>query len=69
MNEFEKKKMENIPYALALRSLTYAQVCTHLHIAYVTGMLGLYLSNQGLEHWRAIKRFYDIYRGQRNTYV
>ncbi|RVX00806.1 Retrovirus-related Pol polyprotein from transposon TNT 1-94 [Vitis vinifera] len=44
-NELEKKDMERFPYALAVGSLMYAQVCTHPDIAYIVGMLGRYLSN------------------------
>ena len=34
----------------------YAQVCTRPDIAYVTGMLGRYLSNLGVDHWKSAKR-------------
>ena len=34
----------------------YAQVCTHPDIAYITGILGRYLSNPGINHWKAAKR-------------
>ncbi|RVW37313.1 Retrovirus-related Pol polyprotein from transposon TNT 1-94 [Vitis vinifera] len=44
-NELEKKDMERFPYASAIRSLMYAQVCTCPDIAYIVGMLGRYLSN------------------------
>ncbi|RVW41430.1 Retrovirus-related Pol polyprotein from transposon TNT 1-94 [Vitis vinifera] len=44
-NELEKKDMERFPYASVVGSLKYAQVCTHLDIAYIVGMLGRYLSN------------------------
>ena len=49
-NEIEKKEMGNIPYALAIGSLMYAQVCTRLDIAYIVGMLSRYLSNPGMVH-------------------
>ena len=55
-NEFEKKEMETFLYSLAVGSLMYAQVCTRLDIAYITGMLGRYLSNPRLKHWRVVKR-------------
>ena len=34
----------------------YAQVCTRPDIAFVVGVLGRYLSNPGLQHWKAVKR-------------
>lgn len=32
-----------------------AQVCTYLDIAYITRMLGRYLTNLRLDHWKAAK--------------
>ena len=49
-NELENKDMERFPYASAIGSLMYAQVCTHPDIAYIVGMLGKYLSNLGMDH-------------------
>ena len=48
--------MQKIPYAYAIGSLMYAQVCTRLDIAYIVGVLGRYLSSLGMDHWKAIKR-------------
>ncbi|KAK6123908.1 hypothetical protein DH2020_042351 [Rehmannia glutinosa] len=48
--------MQKIPYASAVGSLMYAQVCTRPDIAFVVGMLGRYLSNPGMDHWKAAKR-------------
>ena len=39
-NTFERKSMENIPYASTVRSLMYVQVCTRLDIAFIVGVLG-----------------------------
>ena len=47
--------MQKIPYASAVGSLMYAQVCMRPDIAYIVGMLGRYLSNPGLDHWKAAK--------------
>ncbi|XP_075515567.1 secreted RxLR effector protein 161-like [Primulina tabacum] len=55
-NDFEEKEMQKVLYASAVESLMIAQVCTGPDIAYVTGMLGRYLSNPGVEHWKAVKR-------------
>ncbi|RVW86797.1 Retrovirus-related Pol polyprotein from transposon TNT 1-94 [Vitis vinifera] len=38
-NDLEKKQMDKIPYASAIGSIMYTQVCTRLDIAYVVGML------------------------------
>ena len=38
-------EMEQFPYASAVGSLMYAQVCTHPDIAYIVGMLGRYQIN------------------------
>ena len=55
-NELKKKDMERFPYASVVGSLMYAQVCTRLNIAYIVGMLGRYLSNPGMDHWKKTKR-------------
>ena len=49
-NELEKKDMERFPYASAVGSLTYAQVCTCPDIAYIVRMLDRYLNNPGMDH-------------------
>jgi hypothetical protein len=42
--------MYQIPYASLIGNLMYAQVCMCPDIAYITGMLGHYLSNLGMNH-------------------
>ena len=54
--DLEIKEMQKIPYSSAIGSLMYAQVCTRPDIAFVVGLLGRYLSNPGLDHWKAAKR-------------
>ncbi|KAL8119785.1 hypothetical protein AgCh_017049 [Apium graveolens] len=48
--------MQRIPYASAVESLMYAQVCTHPDIAFIIGMLGRYLGNPGMEQWKVVER-------------
>ena len=55
-NNFEIQERQQIPYASAIGSLMYAQVCTRPDIAYIVAMLGRYLSNPGKDHWIAAKR-------------
>ena len=52
----EIQEMQKISYASAVGSLMYAQVCTHPDIAYIVGVLGRYLSNPRMDHWKAAKR-------------
>ena len=47
--------MQKIPYASAVGSLMYAQVCMRLDIAYITEILDRYLSTAGVYHWKAAK--------------
>ncbi|RVW17628.1 Retrovirus-related Pol polyprotein from transposon TNT 1-94 [Vitis vinifera] len=43
-NSLESQEMQKIPYASAVGSLMYAQLCTRPDIAYIVGMLGRYLT-------------------------
>lgn len=40
----------------AVGSFIYVQVCTYLDITYIVRMLGRYLSNLRMDHWKALKR-------------
>jgi len=48
--------MKDKPYASAVGSLQYAQVCTRPDLAFVTGVLGRYQENPGIEHWKMVKK-------------
>ena len=65
-NDLEKESMKNIPYALAVGSLMYAQVCTRPDIAYVVRVLGRYQSNPGMDHWRAAKKVMRYLQGTKD---
>ena len=41
-NQLELDEMKDIPYASAVGSLMYAQVCTRPDLAFATGMFGRY---------------------------
>ncbi|KAD3067741.1 hypothetical protein E3N88_35621 [Mikania micrantha] len=62
-SEAEIDQMRLIPYASVVGSLMYAQVCTRPDIAYITGMLGRYQSNPGLDHWKAAKKVLRYLQG------
>src|SRR6185437_13688647 len=53
---YELEQMKSVPYASALESIMYAQVCTRPDLALATGLLGRFQSNPGKDHWKAIKR-------------
>ncbi|XP_042988660.1 secreted RxLR effector protein 161-like [Carya illinoinensis] len=58
--------MQTIPYSSVVGSLMYAQVCTRPDIAYVVGVLGRYLSNPGLAHWKAAKKVLRYLQGTKD---
>ena len=47
--------MQKIPYTSVVGSLMYAQVCSYPDIAFIVGMLGRYMSNPGVDHWKVAK--------------
>ena len=49
-NDFKIKE------SVSCRKSYYAQVCTRPNIAYIVGMLGRYLSNPRMDHWKAAKK-------------
>ena len=65
-NDYERNKMKTTPYASAMGSLMYAQVCTHPDTTFVVGVLGRYLSNPGLSHWRAAKKVMRYLQGTKD---
>ena len=46
----EIERMRGIPYALAVRSLMYAMLCTRPDICFVVDMVSRYQSYPGEEH-------------------
>jgi hypothetical protein len=55
-NQLEINQMKSIPYASAVGSIIYTQVCTHPDLAFVIGLLGRFQSNLGFKHWQAAKK-------------
>ena len=54
-NALEIPEMKKFMYAQVVVSLIYAQVCSRPYIAYIVGVLGWYMSNPGMTHWKAEK--------------
>ena len=65
-NDYESAQMKSIPYASIVGSIMYAQVCTRPDLAFVTGMLGRYQSNPGLDHWKAAKKILRYLQGTKS---
>jgi hypothetical protein len=55
-NQLEINEMKSIPYASAVGSIMYAQVCMRPDLAFVTRLLGRFQSNPGIKHWKATKK-------------
>ena len=65
-NQLEINQMKSVPYASAVESLMYAQVCTRPDLAFITGMLGRYQSNPGQDHWKAVKKVLHYLQGTKD---
>ena len=61
--------MKVVPYALAVGSLQYAQVCTCPDLAFVTGLLGRFQSNPGTEHWKLVKKVLHYLQGTKSLMI
>ena len=55
-NQCETDQMKSVPYASAIGSIMYAQVCTCADSAFVTGMLGRFQSNPGPDQSKDAKK-------------
>ena len=55
-NQYEIDQMKAVPYASAVGSLQYAQVCTRPNLTFITGVLGRYQENPGIEDWKMVKK-------------
>ena len=44
----------------------YAQVYSHLDLAFATVMFGRYQKNPGLDHWKAVKKVLRYLQGTKN---
>jgi hypothetical protein len=62
-NQYELDQMKVVPYASAVGSLQYVQVCTRPDLAFVIGLLGRFQSNPGIEHWKLVKKVLRCLQG------
>ncbi|GJV16790.1 retrovirus-related pol polyprotein from transposon TNT 1-94 [Tanacetum coccineum] len=50
-----RRRMARVPYASSVGSVMYVMVCTRPNIAHVVGVVSIFMSNPGREHWEAVK--------------
>jgi hypothetical protein len=62
----EEEDMSHVLYASAVGSLMYAMVCIRPNIAHVVGVLSMYMSKLGKEHWTIVKRVFRYLCGTTN---
>ena len=62
----EIKRMRGISYASVVGSLMYAMLCTRPDIYFAVGMISIYQSDPGKEHWIAIKNILKYLRRTRD---
>jgi hypothetical protein len=55
--------MKSVPYASAVGSLMYVQVCIRPDLAFVTGMLGRYQKSPDISYWNGIKKVLRYIQG------
>ena len=66
-NQYEIDQMKAVPYASAVGSLQYAQVCTCSDLAFIIGVLGRYQENPGIEHCRWQRKHCVMRKAQRTS--
>ncbi|KAL2517227.1 Uncharacterized protein Adt_13474 [Abeliophyllum distichum] len=59
--------MNRIPYSNAIGSIMYLMVCTRPDLTYDVSTRSRFMSNQGLDHWKALKWVPRYLRGSSDT--
>jgi hypothetical protein len=65
-NQLEINEIKSIPYASAIGSIMYVQVCMRPNLAFVTGLLRIFQSNPGIKHWKAAKKTLRYLQGTKH---
>jgi hypothetical protein len=65
-NQLEINEMKSIPYASAIGSIMYAQVCMRPDLAFVTGLLRRFQSSPGIKHWKATTKTLRYLQGTKH---
>ncbi|KAH9754460.1 hypothetical protein KPL71_015451 [Citrus sinensis] len=59
----KQQEMSKVPYSNAVGSLMYAMVLTRPDISHALSVVSRFMSNQGTDHWRAVKWVMRYLRG------
>ena len=54
------------PYTQIMGNIMYAMLCMRPNLAFAMGLVSRFLSNQGLQHWYAVKRILRYIKGTVN---
>ncbi|GKB55830.1 retrovirus-related pol polyprotein from transposon TNT 1-94 [Tanacetum coccineum] len=64
--EDSRQRMAKVPYASAF-SVMYVMVCTRPVIAHAVGVVSIFMSNPGREHWEVVKWLLRYLKGTSNA--
>ncbi|GJU57139.1 hypothetical protein Tco_1234905 [Tanacetum coccineum] len=65
----EIRRMQNIPYASAVRSIMYAVRCTCSDVAFAQNITSRFQQNPGDEHWTAVKNILKYLRNTKDMFL
>ncbi|GKE16429.1 hypothetical protein Tco_1424006 [Tanacetum coccineum] len=65
----EVKRMQNVPYALAMGSIMYAVRCTRPDVAFAQNITSRFQQNPGKLHWTAVKNILKYLRNTKDMFL
>ncbi|GJY71429.1 retrotransposon protein, putative, ty1-copia subclass [Tanacetum coccineum] len=65
----EVKRMQNIPYALAVGSIMYVVRCTRPDVAFAQNITSWFQQNPGESHWTAVKNILKYLRNAKDMFL
>ncbi|GJT72270.1 retrotransposon protein, putative, ty1-copia subclass [Tanacetum coccineum] len=65
----EVKRMQNIPYVLAVGSIIYAVRCTRPDVAFAQNITSRFQQNPGEPHWTAVKTILKYLRNTKDMFL
>nr|GEY22760.1 retrovirus-related Pol poly from transposon TNT 1-94 [Tanacetum cinerariifolium] len=65
----EMKRMQNVPYALAVGSIMYVVRCTRPDVAFAQNITSRFQQNSGEAHWTAVKHILKYLRNTKDTFL